>query len=64
MGVTYRGLNGLVVLVLSAKLKAGIAGTDGMTGAVLKLDVSDLHIPSNVASGMNVNSASCLSRLM
>lgn len=29
---------------------------DGMVGSVIKLDVSDLHIPSNVASGMNVNS--------
>jgi hypothetical protein len=27
-----------------------------MVGAVVKIDVSDLHIPSNVASGMNVNS--------
>ena len=30
--------------------------SDGMVGSVIKLDVSDLHIPSNVASGMNVNS--------
>ena len=29
---------------------------DGMVGSVIKLDISDLHIPSNVASGMNVNS--------
>jgi hypothetical protein len=36
--------------------QGGISGTDGMTGSVIKLDVSDLHIPSNVASGMNVNS--------
>jgi hypothetical protein len=28
----------------------------GMVGSVLKLDISDLHIPSNIASGMNVNS--------
>jgi len=28
----------------------------GMVGSVLKLDIADLHIPSNVASGMNVNS--------
>jgi len=28
----------------------------GMVGSVIKLDISDLHIPSNVASGMNVNS--------
>ena len=34
----------------------GDASTDGMVGSVIKLDVSDLHIPSNVASGMNVNS--------
>lgn len=29
---------------------------DGMVGSCIKLDISDLHIPSNVASGMNVNS--------
>ena len=29
---------------------------DGLVGSVIKLDVSDLHIPSNIASGMNVNS--------
>ena len=34
----------------------GDSSTDGMVGSVIKLDVSDLHIPSNVASGMNVNS--------
>ena len=34
-----------------------VAGeVDGMVGSVIKLDVSDLHIPSNIASGMNVNS--------
>ena len=27
-----------------------------MVGSVIKIDVSDLHIPSNIASGMNVNS--------
>ena len=30
--------------------------TDGLVGAPIKIDISDLHIPSNVASGMNVNS--------
>jgi len=37
---------------------SSIAGRslDGMVGSVIKIDVSDLHIPSNVASGMNVNS--------
>ena len=34
----------------------GDGTVDGMVGSVIKLDVSDLHIPSNVASGMNVNS--------
>ena len=34
----------------------GDGSVDGMVGSVIKLDVSDLHIPSNVASGMNVNS--------
>lgn len=34
----------------------GDGSRDGMVGSVIKLDVSDLHIPSNVASGMNVNS--------
>ena len=34
----------------------GVGISDGLVGSVLKLDVSDLHIPSNVASGMNVNS--------
>ena len=34
----------------------GDASVDGMVGSVLKIDVSDLHIPSNIASGMNVNS--------
>ena len=33
-----------------------IPSVDGMVGSVIKLDISDLHIPSNVASGMNVNS--------
>ena len=28
----------------------------GMVGSVIKIDISDLHIPSNIASGMNVNS--------
>ena len=28
----------------------------GLTGSVLKIGVSDLHIPSNLASGMNMNS--------
>jgi len=36
--------------------RTGIGSSDGMVGSVIKLDVSDLHIPSNVASGMNVNS--------
>ena len=35
---------------------AGIGVPVGMVGSVIKLDISDLHIPSNVASGMNVNS--------
>ena len=35
---------------------AGVGTLDGMVGSVIKLDVADLHIPSNVASGMNVNS--------
>ena len=30
--------------------------TDGLVGSVLKIDIGDLHIPSNVASGMNTNS--------
>ena len=34
----------------------GVGISDGLVGSVLKLDVSDLHIPSNVASGMNINS--------
>jgi hypothetical protein len=34
----------------------GDSSVDGMVGSVLKIDVSDLHIPSNIASGMNVNS--------
>ena len=34
----------------------GVGISDGLVGSVLKLDVSDLHIPSNVACGMNVNS--------
>ena len=29
---------------------------DGMVGSPICIDISDLHIPSNVASGMNVNS--------
>ena len=36
--------------------RTGRGSVDGMVGSVIKLDVSDLHIPSNVASGMNVNS--------
>ena len=35
---------------------AGIGVPVGMVGSVIKLDISDLHIPSNIASGMNVNS--------
>jgi hypothetical protein len=34
----------------------GDSTRDGMVGSVLKISVSDLHIPSTVASGMNVNS--------
>lgn len=30
--------------------------SDGLVGSVLKIDIGDLHIPSNVASGMNTNS--------
>jgi len=36
--------------------RTGLGSFDGMVGSVIKLDVADLHIPSNVASGMNVNS--------
>ena len=36
--------------------RTGNGSIDGMVGSCIKLDVSDLHIPSNVASGMNVNS--------
>ena len=36
--------------------RTGIGSQDGMVGSVIKIDVSDLHIPSNIASGMNVNS--------
>ena len=36
--------------------RTGLGSIDGMVGSVLKIDISDLHIPSNVASGMNVNS--------
>tara|TARA_R110000764_G_scaffold3125_2_gene13173 strand:+ start:3976 stop:5700 length:1725 start_codon:yes stop_codon:yes gene_type:complete len=36
--------------------RTGTGSVDGMVGSVIKLDVSDLHIPSTVASGMNVNS--------
>jgi len=36
--------------------RTGDGSIDGMVGSCIKLDVSDLHIPSNVASGMNVNS--------
>jgi hypothetical protein len=36
--------------------RTGLGSIDGLVGSVLKLDISDLHIPSNVASGMNVNS--------
>ena len=36
--------------------RTGLGSIDGMVGSVIKIDVSDLHIPSNVASGMNVNS--------
>jgi len=36
--------------------RTGFGSIDGMVGSVIKIDVSDLHIPSNVASGMNVNS--------
>ena len=36
--------------------RTGAGAIDGMVGSCIKLDVSDLHIPSNVASGMNVNS--------
>ena len=44
-------------VTLGGLAAAGSLGNvDGMVGSVIKLDVSDLHIPSNVASGMNVNS--------
>ena len=33
-----------------------LGSIDGMVGSCIKIDVSDLHIPSNVASGMNLNS--------
>jgi len=36
--------------------RTGRGSQDGMVGSVIKIDVSDLHIPSNIASGMNVNS--------
>ena len=36
--------------------RTGLGSQDGMVGSVIKIDVSDLHIPSNIASGMNVNS--------
>lgn len=34
----------------------GLGSIDGLVGSVIKIDISDLHIPSNIASGMNVNS--------
>ena len=34
----------------------GPGSQDGMVGSPIKLDITDLHIPSNIASGMNVNS--------
>ena len=36
--------------------RTGFGSIDGMVGSVLKIDISDLHIPSNIASGMNMNS--------
>ncbi len=36
--------------------RTGLGSIDGMVGSPIKIDISDLHIPSNVASGMNVNS--------
>ena len=36
--------------------RTGLGSIDGLVGSVIKIDISDLHIPSNVASGMNVNS--------
>ena len=35
---------------------SGVGSVDGLVGSPIKIDISDLHIPSNVASGMNVNS--------
>mgnify|MGYP003647598965 CR=1 FL=1 len=34
----------------------GTGVSKGLVGSVLKIDIGDLHIPSNVASGMNTNS--------
>jgi len=36
--------------------RTGLGSIDGLVGSVIKIDISDLHIPSNIASGMNVNS--------
>jgi hypothetical protein len=48
--------SGRTVTLGGLAVPGSLGNVDGMVGSVIKLDVSDLHIPSNVASGMNVNS--------
>ena len=48
--------SGRAVTIGSSTGPNTLGSIDGMVGSPIKIDISDLHIPSNVASGMNVNS--------
>ena len=48
--------SGRAVTIGSSTGPGTLGSIDGLVGSVIKVDISDLHIPSNVASGQNVNS--------
>ena len=54
--LSWNEWSGRTVTIGDSRGPNTLGSIDGMVGAVIKIDVSDLHIPSNVASGMNVNS--------
>ena len=48
--------SGRTITIGDSRGPATLGSVDGMVGSPICIDISDLHIPSNVASGMNLNS--------
>ena len=48
--------SGRAITIGDSRGPGTLGSIDGMVGSPIKIEISDLHIPSNVASGMNLNS--------